>query len=122
MVRSARVGRAGTGRLPAEDVELVEDFGRLIREARERMGLTQEELASQLNERATIIKKIESGEFRPSIDLAKRIERILKIRIVVPSVEGDLAELSRYLEKGKPAGVTLGDLLGGEKKKHVTGR
>ncbi|MEN2974065.1 MAG: helix-turn-helix domain-containing protein [Candidatus Caldarchaeales archaeon] len=95
--------------LPVEEFEYVEDFGRLIREARERMGLTQEEFAKQLNEKVTIIKKIEAGEFNPSIELSKKIERLLKIKILVPSIEEDLEQISKYVEKGeKQKSVSLG--------------
>lgn len=75
------------------------------------MGLTQEDLAKQLNERVTVIKKIESGEFNPPMDLARKIEKLLKVRIIVP-VEEDLDDLSRYLEKGEVSkSVSLGMFL-----------
>ncbi|MCF8884168.1 MAG: helix-turn-helix domain-containing protein [Nitrososphaerota archaeon] len=117
MSRSLKGRKSSSSRLPIEDIEYVEDFGRLIRDAREKMGLTQEELANQLNERVTIIKKIEAGEFKPSIELARRIEKLLKIKIIVPSIEEDLTEISKYLEKKKAGGVTLGELLGEDKEK-----
>lgn len=92
-------------------MEYAEDFGELVKEARIRMGWTQEDLARQLNEKLTIIKKIEAGEFHPPLDLARRIERVLKIRILVPPEEG-LEELSRFIERGRrERGVSLESLL-----------
>jgi len=101
--------------LPGEDLELVEDFGELIRKARIRLGLTQQDLAAQLNEKITVIKKIEAGQLRPSIQLAKKLEKFLKIRLLVP-VEEESIELGKLSSRRELKGVSLGDLLkeGGE--------
>lgn len=100
------------GSLPGEDLELVENYGELVREARIRMGLTQEDLASQVGEKATVIKKIEHGELRPSIELARKLEKILRIRLLVPAEEEPSSELKKYLTKpGASRGVSLGELL-----------
>ncbi len=107
-----RRARRPGGSLPGEDLELIENYGELVKEARVRMGLTQEELASQVGEKATVIKKIEHGEFKPSIDLARRLEKFLRIRLLVPAEEEPSSELKKYLAKpGGPRGVSLGDLL-----------
>lgn len=108
MKEAATGRRKSISHLPVEEFEYIEEFGRIIREAREKIGLTQEDLAKQLNERITVIKKIESGEFKPPIDLARKIEKLLRIRIIVP-VEEELENLSRYLEKGGTSkSVSLG--------------
>mgnify|MGYP000038160526 CR=1 FL=1 len=96
--------------LPGEDLELVEDFGELIRKARIRLGLTQQDLAAQLNEKITVIKKIEAGQLRPSIQLAKKLEKFLKIRLLVP-VEEESIELGKLSSRRELKGVSLGDLL-----------
>jgi len=107
-----RAGRRGRDLL-GEDLELVDDFGEVVRKARMSLGLTQEELAKQIGEKLTVIKKIEAGEFKPSISLAKKLEKILKIRLLIPAEE-PLQDLARYYLKksGKEAGgISLGDLL-----------
>jgi putative transcription factor len=105
------------GSLPGEDLEFVENYGELVREARIRTGLTQEELASQVGEKATVIKKIEHGELRPSIELARKLEKILRIRLLVPAEEEPSSEIRKYLVKpGASGGVSLGDLLKKRKK------
>ena len=107
--------RAGRRRrdLFGEDLELVDDFGEVVRRARAGLGLTQEELAKQVGEKLTVIKKIEAGEFKPPISLARKLERILRVRLLIPTEEPlqDLA--GRYLKKvGREAGgISLGDLL-----------
>jgi len=95
--------------LLAEEYEYVEDYGLLVRGARERMGLSQDELASLVKEKATIIKKIEQGEFHPPIELARRLEKVLKIRIVQEAVEERLTELPKPTKH--VSGLTLGDIL-----------
>ena len=47
-------------------VEIVPEYGRVIREAREKMGLSPDELASTIKEKAALIKKIERQELIPA--------------------------------------------------------
>ncbi len=111
MKRSIKPGRKSSSHLPVEEFEYIEDFGRIIREAREKMGLTQEDLAQQLNEKSTIIRKIEAGEFNPPIDLMRKIEKLLKVKLIVP-VEEELEDVSKYIEKGEPSkSISLGLFL-----------
>jgi len=107
-MKRAVKSRKSLSRLPVEEFEYIEEFGRIIREAREKMGLTQEEFSKQLNEKVTIVRKIEAGEFNPPIELARKIEKILKIKLIVP-VEEDLEDVSKYIEKGEAVkSVSLG--------------
>ena len=96
--------------LPGEDLELVEDFGELVRRARIKLGLTQQDLAAQLNEKLTVIKKIEAGQFRHSIQLARKLEKFLKIQLLAP-VEEESIELVKHSGKREFRGVSLGELL-----------
>jgi len=97
--------------LPGEDLEIVEDYNEIVRKARVSLGLTQEELAKQIGEKATIIKKIESGEFRPSISLARKLEKFLRVMLLVPAEE-PLYGSEKYVTKGRSSGgIRLGDLL-----------
>ena len=56
---------------------VVLDIAQKIRSAREQKGLNQEDFAKLVNEKASIIHKIESGSFKPSIPLAKKLEKFL---------------------------------------------
>jgi len=89
--------------------ELAADYGERIRKARQRKGLTVEDLAKKLNEKATFLSKVELGQQRPSDDLAKRLERELGITLR----EAPEATAASPPPGGKKAGgpVTLGDLL-----------
>lgn len=97
--------------LPGEDLELIDDYNEVVKKARISLGLTQDELAKQVGEKVTIIKKIEAGELKPSISLVRKLEKILKVVLLVPAEE-PLYELGRYAKKGRElSGVRLGDLL-----------
>lgn len=118
-MKRAVKSRKSLSRLPVEEFEYIEEFGRIIREAREKMGLTQEEFSKQLNEKVTIIRKIEAGEFNPPIELARKIEKLLKIKIIVP-VEEDFEYISKYIEKGEAVkGVSLGFFIKKMEEKDV---
>ncbi len=103
------VKKRGLGSLFSGDIEeLVEDYGVLIKRAREGMGLTQEQLAKRLGIKLSYLKKIENNLIPPSIDLARRIEKALNIKII-KRVEEEYYPLESPEED--VSGVTLGDLL-----------
>ncbi|MEM1666659.1 MAG: multiprotein-bridging factor 1 family protein [Nitrososphaerota archaeon] len=113
----AKKGATPKSLMPMEKIDYVEGFHVRIKNARERMGLSQEELAAQLNEKATLIKKIEQGEVKPSIELARKLEKFLKIQIIEEVTED--YRYGPFLSKPQPGGYTLGDVmkkLGEEKK------
>lgn len=51
------------------------------------MGWDQRTLALKLKVSENIVKRIESGKLRPTLDLAKRLEEVLNIKLLVPSIE-----------------------------------
>src|SRR5690606_36108425 len=67
----------------ADETILAPDFANRIREARMKMGLTQEQLAMKMNEKVQPLKKIESGALKPDELLAKKLERHLGIKLYV---------------------------------------
>jgi putative transcription factor len=88
---------------------IVPDYAMKIRQAREKMGLTQEEFAKKLGEKQSIMQKMESGAFRPSIKTARKLERLLRIRIVEDLEDGNvpLSEASG----SSSASLTIGDFI-----------
>lgn len=100
----------------SEKLELVEDYAERIRRARESLGWDQRTLAIRVKVSENIIKRIESGRLRPPLDLAKRLEDILHIKLLVPAVEEVLGESKSKTDKF----VTLGEIVnirGGEENK-----
>lgn len=61
---------------------IVPDYPKKAKQARESLGLKQKELAKKLNEKESIIHKIETGHYKPSIKLARKLEKFLKIKLV----------------------------------------
>lgn len=87
--------------------EVAQDYDQRIRDAREATGLTQEELANQLNEKASLIRKLEHGDVLPSDDIQTKLERKLDISLA----ESTQADDSEW-EGGSSAGsYTLGDVV-----------
>jgi putative transcription factor len=61
-----------------EGMEIDEGYGRRIKEAREKAGLKQAELARRINEKESLLRKIENEEIIPSKEAWEKIERVLK--------------------------------------------
>jgi len=84
---------------------LTYDYPRRIREARTLRGWKQEELAKRINERWSVINKLETGDIRPDDKLVEKLERTLNIRLK-EKVENVPV---RAAKDRKP--LTLGDLI-----------
>ena len=58
------------------------EFNEKIRQGREGRGLSQAELAKNLNEKASLIKKLERGDVLPTEKVRKKLEKYLKINLL----------------------------------------
>jgi putative transcription factor len=67
----------------ADETILTPNFARRIREARMKMGLTHEQLGMKMNEKAQLLKKLETGSLKPDEIFAKKLERYLGIKLYV---------------------------------------
>ena len=85
--------------------EIATDYDDRIRTAREYRGLSQEELADQLNEKASLIRKLERGDTLPTDDIQRKLERALDISLV----EGE--EVDAEWETSDAGTMTLGDVV-----------
>jgi putative transcription factor len=64
-----------------DDIILNPAFAKIIREARMKKGLTHEQLGIKMNEKATILRKFETGTLKPDEILAKKLEQFLGIKL-----------------------------------------
>jgi len=62
--------------------EPIEDYGKIIKKRREEMGLSQEQLAAKLQEKKNIVAKIEREEIKPDRQIARKIEKIMGIKVM----------------------------------------
>ncbi|MFC7239325.1 multiprotein bridging factor aMBF1 [Saliphagus sp. GCM10025317] len=58
--------------------EIVTDYDDRIRRAREKKDLSQSDLANELNEKASLIRKLERGDTLPSDRVQSKLERFLR--------------------------------------------
>lgn len=63
------------------DKYLVADFGELIKGKREEKDLKIEDLASQINEKASVVRRLEQGKLKPDENLAKKLNKNLGIEL-----------------------------------------
>lgn len=96
-------------------LEVVDDFGTRIRQAREAQGLSHEDLGRKLNEKVSVLKKLESHKMRPDNKLAEKLQRALKIKLLVPTTEKKFPKT--LLTTTSPSKtITLGDLIKSKKE------
>jgi putative transcription factor len=87
--------------------ELVDGYANKIRVAREKLAISHEDLGKKINEKASLLKHIETGKVAPNNQLATKLEHALKIKLMVPISDEKVATLP----KGTNEGLTLGDLI-----------
>jgi putative transcription factor len=87
--------------------ELADDYSKRIRDSRNAKGWTHEQLGAKINERVTILSKIESGTMKPTDDLVSKLEKSLGIILIekVPLIKSE----GKTSKSG--ATFTLGDLI-----------
>jgi len=89
---------------PGEE-ELADDLPARIRRAREARGWKQADLGAKINEKVSVIAKLESGAISPGDGLVKKLERELDIRLK------EKVEPVAVKRSGASSGLTLGDLV-----------
>ena len=91
-------------------MELVPDYGIRIRKAREKSAFTHEDLGRRINEKISVLKKLENQKMKPDDRLVEKLQRALRIRLLVPRTDGSFPphEPSRITPSKT---LTLGDLI-----------
>ncbi len=90
--------------------ELVENYNEIIKRERERRGWSQEELAKKIQEKASLIRKIENKEITPEPEVVEKLERILEVKL--------REKVEEVKVQGKKVeSLTLGDVVVIRKKR-----
>jgi putative transcription factor len=111
--RSAPQRRGGADRYAGvvervERYEFVEDLGNVVRKAREARFLTREQLAEMVGEKVSTIRRIENNELKPSFELARKLEKVLKVKLLVEATD---EVFERVVTRAQRRGLTIGDVL-----------
>jgi len=108
--RQANVQVGSVKKEMPEEEEIIEiivpDFADLIRNAREKTGQKQEVFAKKINEKASLVHYLETGKHKPSIELARKLEKALGIKLV----EQIKDDGTKY-KATKSGSVTIGDIV-----------
>jgi len=64
-----------------QSTEIIDDYGRVIRDARTAKGMDVEQFAASINEKKGIIAKVEANDLVPDERLMRKIERALNIKL-----------------------------------------
>jgi len=98
-----------TSLLSSQEYMLVQDYGLVVRKAREKMGWSQEELGRKIQEKVSFIGKVESGKVTPDLRVVKKLEHVLGISLL--SDEVDTAKATPKLTSQETRDLTIGDIL-----------
>lgn len=98
----------GKKKINAEEPEfvIVDNFAEIIKRKRESMGFNQEDFAKKVNQKLSLMQNIESGHIKPTIEVAKKLEKILGIKLV-KELKFEKISLGKKSEEG----FTIGDLI-----------
>lgn len=91
---------------------IVKEYAQLINQAREKLKLKPKKFAKMMGLKESLLHKIESGHLKPPLDLAKKLEKFFKIKLIEMHEEGQKIQ---EVNLSKTT-LTIGDLL--KIKKH----
>jgi putative transcription factor len=86
-IQMALRGYSSSSQRPAlePEYELDADYNLKVRQAREKMGISQEELGRQINEKPSVIRLIESKKLKPDSVLTRKLMHHMKLNLLAPT-------------------------------------
>jgi putative transcription factor len=91
-------------KIKIEETTIDPNFAKIVKETRESLGIKREELAKRINEKLSVIERIEHGS-RPTDKIARKLEKVLGIKLL------DYEEKEYRQTKTKDEPLTLGDVV-----------
>lgn len=88
-----QVALRGFSQRPVEpEYELDSDYHLKVRQAREKMGISQDELGRLINEKPSVIRLIESKKLKPDTVLTRKLMHHMKLNLLASfsDFEGDV--------------------------------
>jgi len=89
-----------------QELDIADNYPQIIQKARRKHDLSQEDLAMKVKERLSVIQKIELGKMVPNMRLAKELEHVLRIKLLVLTSEPPVPKPA----PGTTKEVTLADV------------
>jgi len=90
---------------------VVSDYADKIKNKREKLKMKQGDMAKKIGIKESVLHHIESKKLKPGIELSKKIEKFLKIRLIE-----EYTETKTNPTKSKSAEFTIGDIIKIRKK------
>ena len=94
--------------------EIIENYGKTIRQARDKMGVKMSVIAEKISEKESYLDAIENERLRPTFAVARKLEKELGIKLI-EKVESEVLP-DTATKRGKFSEPTLGDALFEKKK------
>ncbi len=94
----------------AETTEVIDNYGEVIRTAREKIGVPVKVLAEMINEKESMLNRIEHQKLLPSDKVIEKLEKNLGIKL-----KTSVVEKSNKGSKDPDSTITLGDAAGFKK-------
>ncbi len=85
-------------------IEIIDEYGIVIRKAREQSGLSLEDLGKKINEKESLLRRIEEGKTLPEDKVIKKLEKEFGIKLTAKS--SPVSEVRNY---GRKEPLTLWD-------------
>ena len=90
------------------DFMVVSDYHNKVKVARQKMKITQDDLAKSIAERASVVQRVESGNLEPSLKLARKLQQFLRITLVQKEEASSIGASTAGVSS---SGFTIGDLI-----------
>ena len=95
---------------PKQEIPEVEkyidpQYPQLIKSAREKRNMKIEEMAKKINEKESVISRLETGHLSPTFDLARKLEEFLEIKLILEYEKKPISG------GNKQEDLTIGDVI-----------
>ncbi len=84
-VRPVRVRPFVRGGSVEPELEVDPEYSSIVRQAREKLGLTQETLGRAINVKPSVISHVETAKLKPDLNLARTLMHYLKVELLISS-------------------------------------
>ena len=105
--KTANTRKRNNSRNDEPSEELIEDFSFEVRKAREAKDWSREDLGKKINERVSVITRIETGKMTPDTKLTKKLEKALNIKLLE---KVDNVDLNQFINSSSGE-RTLGNIM-----------